>query len=97
MRGISHEKNPSRRSYFQNLAQYDSFAKLGSLGNSRESLPKPGLIRRIPAAGCLAISASPNLSLGRAIIGRPLGNRKRRRFFRDLENCGCAAYFVRNN
>jgi hypothetical protein len=58
---------------------------------------KPGLIRRITAAARSAISASPNLSLGRAIIGRPLRNRKRRRSFCDLENCGCAAYFVRHN
>ena len=40
MRDISHGKNPSRKYYSQNLGQYDLFAKLGSSGNSRESLSK---------------------------------------------------------
>ncbi len=39
-RDISHGKNPSRKFYSQNLAQYDLSARLGSAGNSREPFPK---------------------------------------------------------
>ena len=80
----------------KNLGQYDLFAKLGSSGNSRESFAKkPGVISRITAAVRSAISPSPHFPLRRAIIGRPPGNRNRRRSFRDLEDRGCAADFVR--
>src|SRR5439155_27079848 len=58
-RHISHRKNPSRKFYSQNLDQYDSFAKLGSSGNSRKSFTKkPG--RTCPRS---AISARPHFPL----------------------------------
>jgi hypothetical protein len=39
------------------LAQYDSFAKLGSSGNMAESFSKkPGLIRRAPTVTVLSVS-----------------------------------------
>jgi len=95
MRNISHGKNRSRKNYSQNLGQYDLFARLGSSGNSRESFAKkPGVISRITAAARSAISPSPHFPLGRAIIGRPPGNRNRRRSFCDLEDRGCTADFM---
>src|SRR5437867_4675483 len=65
-------------------------------GNSRKSFTKkPDLVGLIAPALAQRFQRVLIFSLEEPIIGRSPGNRKRRRSFRDLENHGCAAYFMR--
>src|SRR6266496_648567 len=98
-RDISHEKNPSRKFYSQNLRQYDfCLRNLDHQETAANIFPK-NQISSDASQLLLAQRVHRVLifPLEEPLSAVPPGNRKRRRSFRDLEDRSCAAYFMRHH